>query len=456
MSSNTRSSIHGEWSTRLAFILAATGSAVGLGNIWRFPYMAGENGGGAFVLVYLLCVLLVGLPIMMAEVLTGRRGRRNPMDSLKAVAGDEGRSTLWQYVGAMGIVTGVLILSFYSVVAGWALAYIFNAARGLFAGVTEIQTQRMFEGLTASPWALLGWHTLFMVMTVAVTLRGVRHGLEKAVRFLMPALFVLLLVMVGYGMQIGDFERAMAFMFQPDFAALGTTGVLAAMGQAFFTLSLGMGAIMIYGSYLPSNASIPGSAMAIALTDTAVAILAGLAIFPVVFGSALEPAAGPGLVFLTLPLAFGQMPYGSFFATVFFVLLVFGAWTSAISLMEPIVTWLVERIGFGRVKAALLAGGGIWLLGVGSVLSFNVWSGYTLFDMTFFDVLDKLTANIMLPLGGLLIALFAGWVVSRRVSAEELAGAPAWIYPAWRFVIRYITPVAVLVVFLNAIGVFQN
>ena len=453
---STRSSVHGEWSTRLAFILAATGSAVGLGNIWRFPYMAGENGGGAFVIVYLACVLLIGLPIMMSEVLTGRRGRRNPMDSLKAVAEDEGRSTVWQYAGLMGIVTGVFILSFYSVVAGWALAYVPNAARGLFAGMTEIQSEVMFDRLTANPWLLLGWHTLFMGMTVAVTIRGVRHGLEKAVRILMPALFVLLLVMVGYGMQIGDFERAVEFLFRPDFGALGTTGVLAAMGQAFFTLSLGMGAIMIYGSYLPSKASIPGSAVVIALTDTLVAVLAGLAIFPIVFGSMLEPSAGPGLVFLTLPLAFGQMPYGSFFATVFFVLLVFGAWTSAISLMEPIVTWLVERINLSRVSASLLAGGGIWLLGIGSVLSFNTWSGYTLFDMTFFDVLDSLTANIMLPLGGLFIALFAGWVVSRKVSAEELEGAPAWVYPAWRFVIRYITPVAVLAVFLNAIGVFQN
>ncbi len=451
-----RTSVHGEWSTRLAFILAATGSAVGLGNIWRFPYMAGENGGGAFVIVYLLCVLLIGLPIMMSEVLTGRRGRRNPMDSLKAVAEDEGRSTIWQYAGAMGIITGVLILSFYSVVAGWALAYVPNAARGLFAGMTEIQSEMMFDRLTANPWVLLGWHTLFMAMTVAVTIRGVRHGLEKAVRILMPALFVLLLVMVGYAMQIGDFEQAVEFLFRPDFAALGTNGVLAAMGQAFFTLSLGMGAIMIYGSYLPSKASIPGSAVAIALTDTLVAVLAGLAIFPIVFGSLLEPSAGPGLVFMTLPLAFGQMPYGSFFATVFFVLLVFGAWTSAISLMEPIVTWLVERVNLSRVSASLLAGGGIWLLGIGSVLSFNLWSEATLFDRTFFGMLDDLTANIMLPLGGLLIALFAGWVVSRQVSAEELEGAPAWVYPAWRFVIRYITPVAVLAIFLNAIGVFQN
>lgn len=448
-----RKSIHGEWSSRWVFVLAATGSAVGLGNIWKFPYITGENGGGAFVLVYLLCIACIGIPIMMAEVMMGRRGRRSPINTMRALAREARHSRHWQYLGWGGVVAGFLILSYYSVIAGWALSYVLSTASGTFSGASADEVGAAFNGLLASPGALLFWHTLFMVMTMAVVARGVQKGLEKAVRFLMPALFVLLLVMVGYALNSGAFGQGLAFLFDADFSKLSGDSVLIAMGHAFFTLSLGMGAIMIYGSYMPENASIARTTFMIAGADTAVALLAGMAIFPIVFANGLEPGAGPGLIFVTLPIAFGQMPGGVLFGTLFFILVVFAAWTSSISLVEPAITWLVENKGLKRGSACFGIGGVAWLLGIGTVLSFNLWSGYTLFGKTFFDLLDYLTANIMLPLGGLSIALFAGWVMTRHASREELQMDDDLGYRLWRFLIRYITPLGVVAVFLRAIGV---
>lgn len=449
-------SIHGMWSTRLAFILAATGSAVGLGNIWRFPYTAGEYGGGAFVIIYLLCVALIGLPIMMAEILIGRRGRQSPINSMCSLAREEGASPAWRLVGWLGILSGFLILSFYSVIAGWTLAYVFRASGGAFNDIDAAGAEAIFTELISDPERLLAWHSIFMVMCVLVIARGVSNGLERAVRLLMPALFVLLLVMVVYAAQAGHFAEGFRYLFAPDFAELGDRlgeAVLSAMGQAFFSLSLGMGAIMIYGSYLHSNASIGGNALIIASLDTLVALLAGMAIFPIVFANGLEPGSGPGLIFQTLPIAFGQMPGGLAFGLLFFVLLVFAAWTSAISLLEPIVAWLVENRGFSRVRAASIAGVGVWLLGIACLLSLNLWSDFTLFGKGILDLLDYLTANILLPLGGLLIALFAGWIMRRSATVEELALLESSIlYRGWRFIIRFVAPAGVLLIFLNAIG----
>ncbi|WP_177418240.1 sodium-dependent transporter [endosymbiont of Lamellibrachia barhami] len=465
-----RTSIHGQWSSRLVFILAATGSAVGLGNIWKFPYITGENGGGAFVLVYLLCIAMVGIPIMMAEVMLGRRGRQSPINTMTALAKEEGASSAWSLVGWSGVLAGFIILSYYSVIAGWALAYVFRVAGGLFNGADAAGVQAVFTGLTGDPERLIAWHTLFMLMSMAVVARGVRAGLEKAVTYLMPALFVLLFVLLGYAMSTGAFIDGLRFLFEPDFGKLfyvcetvaGTEScelsgspILVAMGHAFFTLSLGMGAIMVYGSYMPKGISIARSAVLIALLDTLVALVAGMAIFPIVFANGLEPGSGPGLIFQTLPIAFGAMPGGQLFGTLFFVLLVFAAWTSAISLIEPAVAWLVENRGLSRVRAAGVIGMTTWVLGLGSIFSFNIWSGdeYKLFGMTFFDLLDYLAANIMLPLGGLLIALFAGWLMKRESSVDEFA-MHAWRYGLWRVLIRYVSPLAVVAVFLNAIGIF--
>lgn len=448
-----RSSIHGEWSSQRAFILAAAGSTIGLGNIWRFPYLTGESGGGAFVLVYILCVLFMGVPIMMAEIMLGRRGRQNPINTLRTLAVEEGCSPHWQYLGWLGIVAGFVILSFYSVVAGWTLAYVVRTGAGLFAGATADGVKAIFQELTADPERLLAWHTLFMVLTAVVVARGVKSGLEQAVRFMMPALFVLLIGMVGYAMNTGAYQQAITYLFYPDFSRITGQVVLSAMGQAFFSLSLGMGAIMIYGSYLSHTASIARMAFIVVALDTSVALLAGLAIFPLVFAYGLEPQSGPGLVFVILPIAFGQMPGGALFGAAFFILLLFAAWTSSISLLEPIVAWLVENKGMSRVRATTWASAAIWLFGIGSVLSFNAWSEYTLFGKTFFGLSDYITSNIMLPLGGLLIAIFAVWRMSAESSRSELDLAEGMAYRSWRFLVRYLAPVAIVLVFLQVSGI---
>jgi len=293
-----------------------------------------------------------------------------------------------------------------------------------------------------------------MSLTVIVVSMGVRSGLERAVKFMMPALFMLLIIMVGYAMSTTGFSQGLNYMFYPDFSKLSAAGVLAAMGQAFFSLSLGMGAIMMYGSYLPEKASIAKTTFVIAAADTLVAILAGIAIFPLVFAYGLEPDNGPGLIFITLPIAFGKMPYGEFFGTLFFILLLFAAWTSSISLLEPAVAWLVENRGMKRPQASAMAGLMAWLLGIGSLLSFNRWADNKLFGKTWFDMMDYLTSNIMLPLGGLLLAIFAAWLMKKQSCVDELDMGDGIAYKCWYFAARYIAPVGVLIIFLQAIGIF--
>ncbi|MCK5263480.1 MAG: sodium-dependent transporter, partial [Gammaproteobacteria bacterium] len=437
------------------FILAATGSAVGLGNIWKFPYITGENGGGTFVLVYLVCIALIGVPIMMAEIMLGRRGRQSPINTMKLLAHDERRNKNWVWLGWMGMVAGFLILSYYSVIAGWAMSYVFRTASGVFVGATADGVNSIFGDLVSDPERLLAWHTIFIVMTMIVVSRGVKHGLETAVRYLMPSLFVLLLMIVAYSMTTGYFMEGVRFMFTPG--DISSEGVLIAMGHAFFTLSLGMGAIMVYGSYLPKGTSIAQATMFIAAADTIVALLAGLAIFPIVFANGLEPGAGPGLIFKTLPIAFGQMEAGTLVGTAFFILLSFAAWTSAISLIEPAVAWLVENKNVNRLYASVWVGIATWAFGLGTVFSFNIWSDktwsipYLFKNFSFFDTLDYLTSNIMLPMGGLFIAIFAAWLMRENSSRDEL-NTDDWIYKVWRILLRYVTPVAVIIVFLKAIS----
>jgi NSS family neurotransmitter:Na+ symporter len=450
-----RISIHGQWTNRTVFILAATGSAVGLGNIWKFPYITGENGGGTFVLVYLLCIALIGIPIMMAEVMLGRRGKQSPINTMVALAEEEHRNPNWVWLGWMGVVAGFLILSYYSVIAGWAMSYVFRTGGGMFIGVTADGANRIFTDLVSDPERLLAWHTIFMLITMMVVGRGVKHGLEKAVTYLMPLLFGLLIIIVIYAMTTGYFMQGVRFLFTPG--SIDGKAILIAMGHAFFTLSLGMGAIMVYGSYLSKEHSIVQASILIALADTVVALLAGLAIFPIVFANGLEPGAGPGLIFQTLPIAFGHMQGGTLVGVVFFTLLMFAAWTSAISLIEPAVAYLVENKGVNRIYASAWIGGLTWFVGLGTVFSFNIWKDKTLsipylFDnLTFFDTLDYLTANIMLPLGGLFIAIFAAWVMRQQSTKEEMGTFP-FIYKLWRFLVRFITPVAVIIVFLRAVG----
>lgn len=445
------------WSSRLAFVLAATGSAVGLGNIWKFPYVAGESGGGAFVLIYLACVLVIGLPLMMAEILMGRRGRQNPADTYRDLARESGAKQGWWMVGMMGIVAGILILSFYSVIAGWALAYIPSAISGDFVGASAADISAIFSDLISNPARLAFWHSLFMVITVVIVAGGVEAGLEKAVKYLMPALFAILLMLFAYSATSGYMGQALEFMFTPDFGKVTPGVLLSAVGMAFFSLSLGMGSIMVYGAYLPATASIPKLAAAVVAADTSVAILAGLAIFPIVFANGLAPGAGPGLVFETLPLAFGQMPGGVVLGTLFFMLLVVAALTSAISLLEPSVSWALRHSNLSRGTAAILVGLLVWGLGYLTILSFNQLADFKpLFDKTPFDLLDGLTSNIMLPLGGLMIAIFVARFMSRKVLGEELQWRDGPLFKLWHFLLRYVVRISIILVFLNVTGLLPK
>ena len=445
-----RRSLHGHWSSRMAFVLAVTGSAVGLGNVWKFPYIAGENGGGAFVLVYLVCVVAIGLPVMMSEILIGRRGRRNPVSTMELLGEEEGSTQYWKWLGILGVLAGFLILSFYSVIAGWVLVYFVKSASGAFTGATAASVNTIYNEFTGNWTSVTLAHTVFLASTVFVVARGVERGLEQAVRFMVPALLVLMLVLLGYSINSGSFAEGMSFMFSPHWDELGWGGVLIALGQAFFTLSIGMGAVMAYGAYLPEETSISKAAGTVVIADTGIAMLAGLVIFPLVFANGLDPAQGPGLVFETLPLAFGQMAGGVIFGSVFFVLLSFAAWTSALSLIEPAVAWMVERYNRTRAQAAIIVGFAIWFVGMGTVLSYNVLADFTFLAGTIYDNVDYLASNIMLPLGGLLIAVFAGWVMCRNSTAEELGGA-GFVYKAWRLLARFVAPVGILIIFVNAV-----
>ncbi|WP_115718640.1 sodium-dependent transporter [Gallaecimonas mangrovi] len=445
------------WSSRFAYILAATGAAVGLGNIWKFPYITGENGGGAFVLVYLVCILFIGIPVMMAEVSIGKFGRHTPGKSTVEVAKASGKPAFWGFIGWMGVLSGYLILSFYVVITGWGLAYIFKAADGAFGNGTPAHIQTLFADLTANGWALVGWTSLVVLGTVLVVGKGVKAGLERAVSALMPILFLLLIILAVYAAIEGDFWAALHFMFDPDFSKLTINGVVVALGHSFFTLSLASGIMIMYGAYLPEGVSIAKSSLWIAFFDTLVALIAGMAIYPIVFEHHLAPGSGPGLIFQTLPIAFGQMPGGQLVGTLFFIMLVFAAFTSALALIESSVAWLVEKRGFSRWAAAFTAGFGIWLLSLGTIAAtcglpiaiFNTPWGQT----NFFDALDYLTANILLPIGGLLLAVFTGWIANKKLIADMI-DSPA-VFRLWQPIIKFLAPIAILLVFLQLVGIIH-
>ena len=439
----------GRWSSRWLFVLAAAGSAVGLGNIWKFPYIAGENGGGAFVLIYLVCVAFVGAPIMISEVMLGRKGRASPINTMGTLAKQASASGRWGFVGWMGVLAGVLILSYYAVIAGWALNYVWLTASGTFDAASAQVATSTFDQLQQDPLQMVAWHSLFIFITIWIVARGVSRGLETAIRWFMPLLFVLLLVLLGYSASSGGFAQGWAFMFDFNWDVVGPETWLIAMGQAFFTLSLGMGTMMAYGAYVPDDSHIGSTVLTIVVLDTFVAVAAGLAIFPLVFVNGLEVGQGPGLMFVTLPLAFGQLPMGALFGTVFFVLVSFAAITSAISLTEPAIAYLVEEYNAKRSRVAVSLGVFCWLLGLGTVFSFNIWADVKpLFGLNFFEIVDQLSQNIMLPLGGLLIALFAVWVLPQNIVREQLQVRSDRIMLAWRVVGGVIAPLGVAAVFI--------
>jgi NSS family neurotransmitter:Na+ symporter len=434
------------------------GAAVGLGNIWRFPFVAGQNGGGAFVLIYLGFVVAIGIPIAMAELLLGRRGHASPVNTLRVVTRQERRSGAWVIIGWLSVGMPLFALSFYSVVASWSLEYIGRAVLGWFAALDAERSRAVFAGLMASPLRLILWHSIFIGLTTVVVARGVRRGLEAVAKLLMPALFLILVIMVGYGMLTAEFTRAVAFLFKPDFSAVGLPVVLMALGQAFFSLSVGGGYLITYGAYLPGSISIPRACLTICLADSGVALLAGLAIFPIVFAYGFAADGGPGLMFQSLPVAFGAMPGGQILGALFFLLLAFAAFTSTVSMLEPTVSWLSEHRGWQRRWMAPVAGLVAWLLGIVVALSFNLWRDVHplavipwLADKGIFDLLDFLIANVALPVNALLMAVFVAWMMSRQTLLSELGMAEGPAFRLWRFAARFLAPVGILLVLVSSI-----
>lgn len=444
-----KQSIHGTWERRWTFILAATGSAVGLGNIWKFPYMAGENGGGAFVLIYLVFVAAIGIPVMLAEIMLGRRGRHSPINTMRTLAREEDASKFWSGIGWLGALSGILILSFYSVIAGWAFAYVFKIIYGGLLAEADIPQQ--FNLFVADPLLNIAWHSAFMGLVVFVVARGIHKGLETAVRILMPVLFLMLLGLLGYSITTGSFGDAVNFMFKFDPEKLTADAILSALGHSFFTLSLGMGAIMAYGAYMQRSESLGKTVVTVGLLDTLVAIVAGLVIFSIVFANGLDPAAGPSLMFQTLPVAFSKMPGGIVLGGVFFVLIVFAAWSSAISLAEPTVAWAIESTNLNRLSATLLVCVPTWGLGVACALSLNAWSDFTILGSGILDFLDKLTTNIMLPLGGMLIAIFTGWIMRRSIVTKEVKMKNFTLFNVWVVMVRIVAPIGIAIVMYNSL-----
>lgn len=446
---NNSSKITELWSSKLAFIIAATGAAVGLGNVWRFPYMAGSNGGSAFVLIYILCVLLIGLPTMIAELLIGRRARQNPVTALQNLAVEAGATRKWGFLGWFGALALIMILSFYSVVSGWSIAYIVRSFSGDFHNLNATQVTGLWNNFLASPWHMLFYHTFFMVLTIGVIIKGVQKGLERATKLMMPALYLILLGLVIYAGIVGDFKQAFHFLFDFDSSKITTTIVIAAMGHAFFTLALGAGAMLMYGAYVPKGVNLAQSVVIVAGLDVLVAFLSGMAIFPIVFADHLAPNSGPGLMFVTLPITFAHMKGGSIVGGLFFFLLLFAAWTASINLAEPLVNIAMKYLQWGRTRCAILIGFLAWFLGIGSLLSFNVWKHVEfLHQYSVFDVATNVPTDFILPIGGLGFAIFAGWVMKKSATKSEV---PAAIYPYWRFLVRYVATAGILVIFISSL-----
>ncbi len=438
-----------QWTSQRAFVLAAIGVAVGLGNIWRFPFITGENGGGAFVLVYIGFVFVIGLPLIIAELAIGRAGGASAITTMRKLVRAGGHAPFWRIIGWAAIAIPLLALTYYSVVSGWALDYVFKAAAGAFERISVPDSGALFARLQASFGQLALWHSVNMVLITVIIARGLHEGLEMAVRILMPMLFAGLLALAVYALLTGDAATALHFLFAPDFSRLSFDAVLLALGQAFFSLAIGVGALITYGAYMGPGMHIPGAARAIVITDTAVALLAGLIIFPLVFAYGLKIGEGPGLIFVTLPVAFGEMPGGRFFATAFFALLYAAALTSSVAMLEPAVAWLEDK-GFERAPTTVTLGLAAWAAGLLMAGSFNVLKDFhplaavaPLAHYNLFRLADFLVTNIMLPLNALLLALFAAWVMDKNRIAVQIGFVRPRSFALWRFVVRWLAPLAI-------------
>ncbi len=452
-----------QWTGRLGFVLAASGSAIGLGNLWKFPYITYENNGGAFVLVYLAAIAVVGVPIMVAEVLLGRRSQKNPVGAFRVLAEGKPGGRWWQAVGFLGVMTGFVILSYYSVVAGWTIRYILLAVSGKLAGLAHHPEalQSFFGEFLSSPYQQVFYHCLFMGATIGIVYFGVGRGIERAAKLLMPILLSILVMLVVYSFWTPGFGEAMRFIFRPNFSELTAGGVLEALGHSFFTLSLGMGAMLTYGSYMRKRDSIPRAALTICAMDTMIAIMACIVMFSIIFSFDFEVTKSSTILFTTLPVVFFQLPGGSAVSALFYVLVGFAALTSTISLLEVVSSYAIDELGWRRQRATLTMGAAILVFGTLSAVSLG--GNATLSSINFigrpstagvFGTLDYLASNWFLPVGGLFIALFTGWVLGRDESREELEkgnGPIGWAFPLWRFLIRIAAPIAVGAIIVSVI-----
>ena len=447
------------WGSRLGFILAAAGSAVGLGNMWKFPYITGTNGGGWFVIIYLLCIVFVGLPIMVGEILVGRSAQTSTVGAFRVM--NEGKSSPWMGIGWMGVITAFVILSFYSVVAGWSLHYVYLALNGLFDGSQDVETiKSLFGELYVDAEINIFWHLFFMGVTIAIVISGVQKGVERAARILMPVLFAIMLVFLINAFTMEGFSKALSFVFYPDASKLTPASILEALGHSFFTLSVGMGAMLTYGSYLSKKDNIISASVTVSILDTLVALVACLVLFPITFSFGMEPAQTVGLIFINMPLAFAQMTGGTLWAIIFFVLLTFAALSSAISLLEVAASYFIDERGVSRKKATLITGLSITILGIPSALSGGdgfFGKGMTeLLGKNWFDAFDYVASNWFLPLGGLGIAVFVAWRVGDKARYQGFVEGATWgtkLYVAWLVLLKYLVPIGITAVFLHAVGV---
>lgn len=455
----TSKSNRANFGSKLGVILASAGSAVGLGNIWRFPYETGNHGGAAFILIYIGCVLFFGIPIMIAEFSIGRHSRANTARAYQALA----PGTQWKWVGRMGVLAGFLILGYYSVVAGWTLDYIVQAATNSFSGQSADGFITTFNNFVQNPWRPVFWTLVFMLMTHFIVVKGVEKGIEKSSKIMMPMLFILLLVLAVCAISLPGAGNGLRFLLQPDFSKVNANVLLGAMGQAFFSLSLGMGCLCTYASYFRKDVNLPKTALNVGVIDTAVAVLSGFIIFPAAFSVGIQPDAGPSLLFITLPnvfqQAFGNLPWLAVILSImFYVLLALAALTSTISLHEVVTAYLHEEFNMTRRKAAVWVTIGCSILGILSSLSLGIGKELTLFGMTLFDFFDYLTAKIMLPLGGFFIAIFTGWVMNRRIVWKEVTNngtLKVWIYRSWLFLLRFVAPIGIAFIFINELGLLK-
>jgi NSS family neurotransmitter:Na+ symporter len=440
--------------SKFGVIAATAGSAIGLGNIWRFPYVAGENGGAAFLIIYLGFIVAIGIPVMLSEFTIGRSAQQNAFGSFKKLAPRQP----WYLIGLMGVVAAFMILAFYTAVAGWTLEYIYQSIINGFSGKTSVELNSMFNSFTGGTWRPLIWFFVFMALTAFIIMAGVQKGIEKYTKILMPVLLVLLIALVIRSVTLPGAEKGINFLFKPDFSKITASTILEALGQAFFSLSIGMGTLITYGSYIQKNDNLGSTAFSVAFADTFIAILAGLAIFPAVFAFNINPSEGTGLVYITLPNIFQQMPGGYFFSLMFFILLGVAALTSTISVLEVIVAFFVEELKLKRKSATILATSSVSVLGIMCVMSTGLMADVKIFGLTVFDLLDFTSANILLPLGGLFIVLFVAWYMGKNEAKKELSNngkLKAGYVPLYMFIIKFIAPLAIAFIFLQGVGLIK-